>query len=92
MITKWTASEIADDRALIRDVENSNIRQCSYCGAYVRVEDQAGEHEFKNGKSANDICDDCVDCIEEGKEIEIFEDDRYEDYLEDENEGIDEEE
>lgn len=86
-ITKWSAEEIANDEHLVREVENSNIRQCSYCGMYVMVEEYGNEQTLSNGKVVYDCCDDCKEVIDQGKEPICEEKESYEDYIQDEEEN-----
>lgn len=81
LIDKWDAEEIANDESLIRSVEEyHSIRHCSFCGKYVRVEEFSSEKIMKDGTYEEDICDDCVEKLENGEEISYC-DEEYEDFL-----------
>ncbi len=84
----WTAKEIAEEDSLIKELERGNIRQCSFCGLYVEVEEFSSEREI-NSSTFYDICDDCSDKISKKINIVTLESGDYTDYYEEDNDDDD---
>lgn len=99
-IEKMKASEayylVVHDKRMLWEDHSQVIRQCSYCEAWVDVDDQSGEAQIlvdereMEFKVCYDICDDCQERIKQGQELDDYdyEDVDLEEYCHDCGEAI----
>ncbi|MED0738785.1 hypothetical protein [Aneurinibacillus thermoaerophilus] len=71
--TEAMARAIAKEEGIHWGDASLILRLCTYCGAWVRVDDYSSEREI--GEETHlDICDDCSGRIAAGEEVERFKD------------------